>query len=406
MTKKTKPLTEAQARIAKPKEKLFFLYDKDGLQLRVSPSGSKTWLFRYRRPITLRTNNLKLGNYPALSLAAARKITLSYHEQLATGVDPQKWLEEEKTAKQITLNNTLEKLTRQWFAVKFSKITPRHAFNITRTFEMYVFPKLGRYPVHELTAPLVIMHFKPLESAGKLETLSRVCQRINEVMQWCVNTGAIAANPLSGIKAAFITPTNAPMPTLKPQQLPELMQRISRAQIRLQTRYLIEFQLHTMVRPSEAAGACWDEIDFAKKEWKIPATRMKQKREHVVPLTAQVLSLLQSLHKISGHSPFVFPSTRHLNKPINSETVNRALQRMGFQGILVSHGFRALASTTLNEQGFNPDVIEKALSHCEANTVRAAYNRAEYLPQRRKMLKWWSDHIEKASMGCVALSSK
>lgn len=268
MTKKTKPLTEAQARIAKPKEKLFFLYDKDGLQLRVSPSGSKTWLFRYRRPITLRTNNLKPGNYPALSLAAARKITLSYHEQLATGVDPQKWLEEEKTAKQITLNNTLEKLTRQWFAVKFSKITPRHAFNITRTFEMYVFPKLGRYPVHELTAPLVIMHFKPLESAGKLETLSRVCQRINEVMQWCVNTGAIAANPLSGIKAAFITPTNAPMPTLKLQQLPELMQRISRAQIRLQTRYLIEFQLHTMVRPSEAAGACWDEIDFATKEWK------------------------------------------------------------------------------------------------------------------------------------------
>lgn len=406
MPKKSKPLNDTQIRTAKPNEKLYFLYDNDGLQLKISPSGSKTWLFRYRRPVTLKTNNLKLGNYPALSLAAARKITLNYHEQLATGVDPQKWLEEEKAAKQITLNNTVEKLTRQWFSVKFSKITPRYAFNIERTFEMYVFPKLGRYPIKELTAPLVIMHFRPLEAAGKLETLSRVCQRINELMQWCVNTGVITTNPLSGIKAAFITSTNTPMPTLKPQQLPELMQRISRAQIRLQTRYLIEFQLHTMVRPSEAAGARWDEIDFDKQEWKIPATRMKQKREHVVPLSPQVFKLLQSLHKISGHSTFVFPSTRHRNLPINSETVNRVLQRMGYKGLLVSHGFRALASTTLNEHGFNPDVIEKALSHCEANAVRAAYNRAEYLPQRRKMLKWWSEHIEKASMGCVALSAK
>ena len=404
MPKKTKLLTDTLIKRAKPSEKLYFLYDKDGLQLRISPSGSKTWLFRYRRPVTLKINNMKLGNYPALSLADARKITLGYHEQLATDIDPQKWLEEEKTAKQITLNNTVEKLAKQWFTVKFSKITPRHAFNITRTFEMYVFPKLGRYPIQDLTAPMVIMHFRPLESAGKLETLSRICQRINELMQWCVNTGVITTNPLSGIKAAFITPTNTRMPTLKPEQLPELMQRISRAQIRLQTRYLIEFQLHTMVRPAEAAGARWDEIDFDKQEWKIPASRMKQKREHVVPLSPQVVVLLQALEKISSQSPFVFPSTRYLNKPTHSETVNRALQRMGYKGILVSHGFRALASTTLNEQGFNPDVIEKALSHCETNAVRSAYNRAEYLPQRRKMLKWWSDHIEKASIGSVALS--
>lgn len=154
---------------------------------------------------------------------------------------------------------------------------------------MYVFPKLGRYPIQELTAPVVILHFRPLESAGKLETLSRICQRINELMQWCVNTGVITTNPLSGIKAAFITPTNTRMPTLKPEQLPELMRRISRAQIRLQTRYLIEFQLHTMVRPAEAAGARWDEIDLDKLEWKIPASRMKQKREHVVPLSPQVV---------------------------------------------------------------------------------------------------------------------
>ncbi|MDP5131151.1 MAG: tyrosine-type recombinase/integrase [Paraglaciecola sp.] len=403
MTKKTRPLSDTEIKNAKPKNKIYALYDNNGLQLRISPSGSKTWLFRYRRPVVLKTNNIKLGTYPALKLAAARKLTLTYREKLAIGIDPQKWLEEQKYIKQIEINNTLEKLARQWFKIKFSKITPRYAFNIERTFEMYVFPKLGSYPVTELNSPLIIKHLKPLEAAGKLETLSRICQRINELMLWCVNTGALPSNTLTSVKAAFISPNNESMPTLKPEQLPELMRRISQAQIKLQTRYLIEFQLHTMVRPSEAAGARWNEIDLTKNEWKIPASRMKQKCEHIVPLSPQVTKLLEALNKISGHTPFVFPSTRHNTSHINSETVNRALQRMGYKGILVSHGFRALASTTLNEQAFNADVIEKALSHCEGNAVRAAYNRAEYLEQRRSLLNWWSNHIENACMGSVAL---
>ena len=182
MPKKTKPLTDTEIKRAKPSEKLYFLYDNDGLQLRISPSSSKTWLFRYRRPVTLKTNNLKLGTYPALSLSAARKMTQRYHEQLALGIDPQKWLEDENAAKQLALSSTLEKQAREWFKVKFSKISQRHAFNIERTFEMYVFPKLGRHPISELSAPLLIMQLKPLEAAGKLETLSRVCQRINELM--------------------------------------------------------------------------------------------------------------------------------------------------------------------------------------------------------------------------------
>ena len=406
MPKKTRPLSDTEIKSSKPKEKIYSLYDSEGLELRITPAGSKSWLFRYRRPFTLKTNCIKLGSYPELSLSSARKTKLKYREMLSTHVDPQAWLEHQKKNQIFHLNNTLEKVALEWFNIKFSKISDRYASNFRRTFELYIFPMLGHYPINDLTAPLLIRCLKPLEAANKIETLSRLCQRINELMTWCVNTGLLPHNTLTGIKAAFTSPSSEHMPTIKPGELPTLMRRISMAQIKLQTRYLIEFQLHTMVRPSEAAGARWDEIDLQKQEWTLPGSRMKQKKQHVIPLTPQVLQLLKNMMLISGHSHFVFPSTRHLNTHTHAETVNRALQRMGYKGILVSHGFRALASTILNEKGFNSDVIEKALSHTEKNTVRQAYNRAEYLPQRRKMLKWWSEHIEKASMGSVALSAK
>jgi integrase len=160
-----------------------------------------------------------------------------------------------------------------------------------------------------------------------------------------------------------------------------------------------------MVRPAEAAGARWDEIDANKALWEIPAERMKKSRAHTIPLSPQALNLLDILKPLSGHREFLFPADRNPWKPANSQTANMALKRMGFGGRLVSHGLRALASTTLNEQGFDPDVIEKALAHVDQNAIRAAYNRAEYLERRRVMMCWWSDHIEQAAMGNLSLSS-
>ena len=224
-------------------------------------------------------------------------------------------------------------------------------------------------------------------------------------MVYAVNTGLIHANPLSGISKAFSTPKAVNLPTLKPEQLPELMATVNGASIKLVTRCLIEWQLHTMVRPAEAAGARWDEIGANKALWEIPAERMKKSRAHIIPLSPQALNLLDILKPLSGHREFLFPADRNPRKPANSQTANMALKRMGFGGRLVSHGLRALASATLNEQGFDPDVIEAALAHVDQNAIRAAYNRAEYLERRRVMMCWWSDHIEQAAVGNLSLSA-
>lgn len=198
-------------------------------------------------------------------------------------------------------------------------------------------------------------------------------------MTFAVNTGVIEHNPLAGIKEAFEKPKKQNMPTIRPDEIPELMKAISYASIKITTRCLIEWQLHTMVRSSEAAKAKWQEIDFENKLWNIPAENMKMKKPHSVPLTEQTLSLLTMMKPISGHREYIFPADRTPKNHANTETVNVALKRMGFKNRLVAHGMRALASTTLNEQGFDPDVIESALAHVDKNEVRRAYNRAEYL---------------------------
>jgi integrase len=196
------------------------------------------------------------------------------------------------------------------------------------------------------------------------------------------------------------------MPTLKPDQLPELMQTLNRANIKLVTRCLIEWQLHTMSRPAEAAGATWSEIDFDKHQWEIPAERMKKGRPHIVPLSKQAMALLEVIRPLSGSREFIFPADKNPRQSANSQTANMALKRAGFKGRLVAHGLRALASTTLNEQGFDADVIEAALAHIDKNAIRAAYNRAEYIQRRAVMMAWWSDHIEQAAIGNLSVTGR
>ncbi len=223
-------------------------------------------------------------------------------------------------------------------------------------------------------------------------------------MVFAVNTGLLHENPLAGIKKAFEVPKKKHMPTLKPDELPEFMQALSVASIKIITRCLIEWQLHTMCRPNESAGARWEEIDVEAKTWTIPAERMKMNRAHTIALTEQTLAIIEFIKPISGHREFLFPADRNARKHANTSTANVAISRMGFKGRLVAHGLRALASTTLNEQGFDKDVIESCLSHIDSNEVRKAYNRSEYLERRKVVMQWWSDHIDEASKGRVSIS--
>lgn len=405
MARTAKPLTNTQVKQAKPRDKDYELSDGGGLILRVRPSGTKSWILKYHKPFTKKRTNLSLGNYPAVDLATARSKRNEALELLGKDTDPKEHRDELDRKESEAHTNTLEHVAKQWFTIKKTKITSAYADDIWRSLERHIFPALGKRPLHKLTAPLVIDTIKPIAAKGSLETVKRLCQRLNEIMVYAVNTGLIEANPLAGISKAFQAPEKQNMLTLKPEQLTGLMQTLTTASIKITTRCLIEWQLHTMTRPSEASGARWDEIDLKAKAWNIPAERMKKNRPHTVPLSPQAIALLKVMEPLSGHREYVFPADRDPKRHTNSQTANAALKRMGFAGKLVAHGLRALASTTLNEQGFDPDVVEAALAHVDSNEVRKAYNRADYLKRRRVMMNWWSEHIEQAATGNMSLSS-
>jgi integrase len=401
---KTNPLTNTEVKQAKPREKVFKLADGDGLQLRVKPNGAKTWLLDFINPYTRKRTSMSFGPYPAVSLAEARKLRMAAKELLAKGLNPK---DERDTQNQLSdedNNNTFEHIALKWFKVKKTQVSENYAIDIWRSIELHLFPELGKIPLTKLTAPKVINVIRPVGAKGSLETVRRLCQRINEVMVFAVNTGLVTDNPLSAINKAFEVPKKQHMPTLKPDRLPELMSALNTASIKIITRCLIEWQLHTMCRPNESARARWEEIDLEAKNWNIPAERMKMNRAHTIPLTAQTLALLEFIKPISGHREFLFPADRNPRKHANDSTANVAIGRMGFKGQLVAHGLRALASTTLNEQGFDSDVIESCLSHIDTNEVRKAYNRSEYLERRQKVMSWWSNHIEQASIGNMSLT--
>lgn len=404
MAKTTTRLTDKEIKAAKPQEKEYNLFDGDGLRLRVKPNGSKHWILNYYRPNSRKRANLSLGKYPDLPLAKARKATMEAKELLAEGIDPQEQRKQEQQEHKAIHQHTFFNVANEWFEIKKGDVTADYAVDIWRSLELHIFARLGEIPVREITAPQVIELLKPIEAKGSLETVKRLAQRLNEIMNFATNCGLIHANPLTGIKAAFKKPKKENMAALTPTELPELMSAIANASIKRTTRCLIEWQLHTMTRPSEASGARWDEIDLDEKVWVIPAERMKKRREHRIPLTEQALELLEVMRPISGNRVYVFPSDRDPKKPCNSQTANMALKRMGFAGRLVSHGLRSLASTTLNEQGFEADLIEAALAHVDDNQVRSAYNRTDYLERRRPMMYWWSGYIEEAAKGSLSIT--
>lgn len=403
MARTTNPLNDTQINKTKARDKEYNLSDGQGLALRVKPTGAKLWLLNYARPYTGKRTNLALGAYPEVTLAEARDKRDAARKLLAKNIDPREQRDEDIRRQEFAHRNTLKHITKAWFEVKKKDVSPDYADDIWRSLEKHVFPTLGKHPIHKVTAPLAIDTLKPVAAKGSLETVRRVCQRLNEVMIWAVNTGVIHHNPLAGISKAFHTPEKRNLPTLKPEQLPALLIAIQDANIRTTTRCLILWQLHTMVRPSEAAGARWSEIDMEASQWDIPAGRMKKKRPHTVPLSSQALHLLERMKPISSRSKYIFPADRDREKAANPQSANMAIRRMGYGGQLVAHGLRALASTTLNEAAFDPDVVEVALAHVDANQVRGAYNRAEYLERRRDMLTWWSDHIEQAARGKVTI---
>ncbi|EGT4314057.1 DUF4102 domain-containing protein [Cronobacter malonaticus] len=397
MARITRPLTNNEILKAKPREKDFTLHDGDGLFLLVKTSGKKLWRFRYQRPGSGSRTNVSLGSYPALTLAAARQIRDQHLTTLAQGIDPQQQQEQASEQRQIELDSIFSTVAANWFQIKSKSVTEDYAKDIWRSLDKDVFPAIGEIPVQEIKARTIVEALEPIKARGALETVRRLVQRVNEIMIYAVNTGLIDANPASSVGMAFEKPKKQNMPTLRPEELPKLMRSLVMSNLSVPTRCLIEWQLLTLVRPSEASGARWAEIDLDTKLWTIPAERMKAKREHIVPLSPQALEILEVMKPISAHREHVFPSRNDPKNPMNSQTANAALKRIGYGSKLVAHGLRSIASTALNETGFNPDVIEAALAHSDKNEVRRAYNRSTYLEKRIDLMDWWGKFVRTSS---------
>ncbi|MET3058257.1 integrase domain-containing protein [Serratia marcescens] len=386
MARITRPLTNNEILKAKPREKDFTLHDGDGMFLLVKTSGKKLWRFRYQRPGSSSRTNLSLGSYPALTLTAARKIRDQHLTTLAQGMDPQQQQEQASEQRQIELDSIFSTVAANWFKMKSKSVTEDYAKDIWRSLDKDVFPAIGAVPVQEIKARTIVAALEPIKARGALETIRRIVQRINEIMIYAVNTGLIDANPASGVGMAFEKPKKQNMPTLRPEELPKLMRSLVMSNLSVPTRCLIKWQLLALVRPSEASGARWAEIDLDAKLWTIPAERMKAKREHIVPLSPQASEILEVMRPISAHREYIFPSRNDPKRPMNSQTANAALKRIGYGGKLVAHRLRSIASTTMNEAGFNSDIIESSLAHTDKNEVRKAYNRANHIKQRNELL--------------------
>ncbi|MGR5487973.1 integrase domain-containing protein [Vibrio alfacsensis] len=406
MPKVAKRLTFTEIKNYKPKEKEQLLSDGGGLTVRVRPNGTKTFYFQYTHQVSRRKVKLLIGPFPEVSLLQARKQSLEFRELLTRGQDPRDFVEQQKEAEILAETNQLKDTAAEWFEVKKHSISEDYADDIWRSLELHIFPSLGKVPISKISAPRIIKILRSIEAKGNLETVKRLNQRLNEIMTYAVNTGKIYANPIQNIKAAFKKPKPQNMKSIPPSELPQLLQDISSASLKMTTRCLIEFQLHTMTRPAESSNALWSEIDWENELWILPPEKMKMGRQHIIPLSSYAIDLLTKIKSLGKHSPYIFSSPINYQKPLNSQTVNAALKRMGYGGRLVSHGFRSLASTILNEQGFDRDVIETALAHVDKNQVRRAYNRALYIDQRRYMMNWWSNYIVEMSIGSLSVLSK
>lgn len=378
MARTTCPLTNTEVSRAKATDKDVTLHDGDGLFLIVKTNGKKLWRFRYQRPATKQRTMIGLGAFPAITLAEARSLRAQYLSLLARGIDPQMQAEQETERQKIAVDSIFSNVATNWFVIKRKSVTTDYAKDIWRSLEKDIFPSIGSIPVQQIKARTLIEAPEPIKARGALESVRRLVQHINEIMIYAVNTGLIDANPASGIGMAFEKPRKQNMPTLRPEELPKLMRSLFISNLSITTRCLIEWQLLTLIRPS---GARWAEID------------LKAKREHLVPLSPHALNILEMMKPISGHREHIFPSRNDPKKPMNSQTDNAALKRIGFGGRLVAHGLRSIASTAMNEAGLNADIIEAALSHTDKNEVRRAYNRSLYLEQRKELMQWWGDFI-------------
>lgn len=383
------------------------LADAGGLYLEIVPSGGKHWRWKYR--FGGKEKRLAVGSYPQVTLAAARRVRDDSRLLLKAGTDPVAAKQDLKRVAKVSLETTFESVARAWHEHwKISKST-RHADYVLRRLEADVFTEIGKRPIADLTAPILLAIAKKVESRGAVDIAKRAWQTCGQVFRFAVANGLLDRNPASDVK-----PSDALKPRVKlhyarleGKEMPELLRKIDAYPGTPVTRLSMKLMALTFVRTGELIGAHWDEFDLDAAEWRIPKERMKMKTPHVVPLSTQAIEVLASIYDLRGMSGLLFQGERDHAKPMSNNTILAALKRMGYAGRMTGHGFRGVASTILHEQGYRHDIIELQLAHQERNEVSAAYNFATYLPQRREMMQAWADHLDHLRKGTkIAMESQ
>jgi integrase len=388
-------LREIQVRTAKPKDKVYRLFDGGGLYLEVPPNGGKYWRYKYR--FAGRERRLALGVYPDVSLAEARERHAAARKTLAAGNDPGAVKKEAKRLAVLKSENSFESIAKEWFENRKHRWATSYSKSIMERLKNHVFPKLGNRPITEISAPEFLTVVRVVEKSGALDMALRLLQISGQIFRYAIATGRAERNPIPDLRGALKPPVRTHQAFIKEDELPEYLRKLAAYDGALQTKLALKLLLLTFVRTTELRAAKWDEINFDKAEWRIPAERMKMKTLHIVPLASQAIAVLQELKKLTGQWEYVFPNMHKPSGCMSANTMIFALYRMGYHSKATGHGFRSTASTILNENGFQPDVIERQLAHAERNEVRAAYNHAQYLPERRKMMQWWGDYLDEVA---------
>ncbi len=394
-------LTDTAIRSAKPREALYKLSDGRGLQLHVTPQASKLWRWAYR--FDGKQKLMALGVYPEVSLAQAREETDQARKLLATGTDPMAQRKAHKIARRHAVENSFAAVAKLWYDGWKAARSDSHTVYVWRRLEADVFPALGPRPIAEIEAPELVAMMKKIEKRGALDIAKRALQTCSQVFRYAIAHGLAARNPAADIRPSDVLASRKKenYARLDTKELPELLRKIEVYQGSPITRTAMKLMAMTFVRTSELIGARWEEFDLEGARWDIPAERMKMKTPHIVPLSKQAVTLLRSLHTLTGHSALLFPGERDHEKPMSNNTILGALERMGYKGRMTGHGFRGIASTLLHEQGWPHEHIELQLAHQERNQVSASYNHATYLQPRTKMMQAWSNYLDACVSGNV-----
>lgn len=388
-------LTDVGIKNLRPRVAAYRVADSGGLCLEVSPAGGRLWRWRYN--YLGKPQMLALGKYPAVSLQQARKKRDEARELLSMGKNPGRERKIEKLRRIHENENTFELIARRWHNLNQEGKNKKYWKQCLSRMEQHVFPKIGSLPISEITIPEVVNVVEAIGEFGTVETARRMKQIIAQVFRYSAQRGLCVHNPAADLRDILPSKEARHHACVAPIELPELLRAIESRGDDF-TKSALKLIALTFVRTSELIGARWEEIDWEKEEWLIPKERMKMKRPHVVPLSRQALAVLRDLHECTGRKAHVFHSAGSKSLHLSNGTILMGLRRMGYAKRMTGHGFRAVASTILNENNFAPDWIERQLAHEDEDKIRSAYNRAEHLAERKKMMQWWGDYLDRAML--------